>query len=290
MATSNEHEYEMSYKGNNPLLKTYVPGNNVFSPTFKERRTFNDSLDALYQLTMQNGGRLDEEQVWEYLSSIYDSAGYTDYETMYNEWYNQNATTLFSPEAFANYRQNEATSAINNLRNAFNFQPIENQLNEQGLNADYARQLAALNEASQIQYNTSMNELARAENEMYRSIGLSQMQYERDIAKRRQQALKSGMSTAQLAAQEQSNILAAQTGATQIAQNYANQRYNTITQFAGSASQNYANVLGNQIGWNQNVAGQNASNLNNYNTGLMNAYAQLYAADRQLDATRISKE
>lgn len=161
------------------------------------------------------------------------------------------------------------------LMNAFNkYQPDTMNVDPTtGLSNQYQTYLDALNAASNQQYNIAMQELDVAENQMLRSIGLSQRQMERDIAKRRQQALKSGMSTAQLAAQEQQNILAAQTGATQIAQQYADQRYGTINQFAGSAAQNYANVLGQQT---ESLV--NAQN-NSYNN-LMSAWAQMYAADK----------
>lgn len=268
----------------------YKPSSNVFRPTFKELETFNNAIPELINMTIENGGKLSDSQVWNYLSEIYDSSGYTDYETMYNEWYQQNYDELFTPEKIAEGKAAITQRNVGALANAIEFNPITQDLNSMGLNVDYARQLQALNQSTAAQYEASMNELARAENDMYRSIGMSQMQYERDIAKRRQQALKSGMSTAQLAAQEQANILAAQTGATQIAQNYMNQRYNTINSFAGRGAQNYAQVLANQINWNQNVATQNAANQVNYNSALMNLYGQTYAADTQLTATKYSTD
>ena len=269
---------------------TYMPSEDVYSPTWNEVHTFNNAIPDLIRMTIENGGKLSNSQVWNYLSEIYDSSGYTDYETMYNEWYNQNRDTLFNDDTIAAYKAAQTKREVNALADAIEFNPITQELNSMGLNVDYARQLEALNQSTSAQYEASMNELARAENDMYRSIGMSQMQYERDIAKRRQQALKSGMSTAQLAAQEQANILAAQTGATQIAQNYMNQRYNTINSFAGKGAQNYAQVLANQINWNQNIATQNAANQVNYNSALMNLYGQTYAADKQLESTKYSMD
>ena len=177
------------------------------------------------------------------------------------EQYKSYVRTMFDTD-YA--KQVQITNDVDALMNAF-----KQQVNpETGLTNEYQSYLDALNAASQDQYNIAMQELDVAENQMLRSVGLSQRQMERDIAKRRQQALKSGMSTAQLAAQEQQNILAAQTGATQIAQQYADQRYNTINQFAGAQSQNYANVLGQQVDMQNNT----------YNN-LMSVWAQKYAAD-----------
>lgn len=184
------------------------------------------------------------------LKNHYDKALTLNYENKYGK------------EDYVNRMQMQ--NDVDALMNAF-----KQQINpETGLTNEYQSYLDALNAASQDQYNIAMQELDVAENQMLRSVGLSQRQMERDIAKRRQQALKSGMSTAQLAAQEQQNILAAQTGATQIAQQYADQRYNTINQFAGAQSQNYANVLGQQVDMQNNT----------YNN-LMNVWAQKYAAD-----------
>jgi hypothetical protein len=106
---------------------------------------------------------------------------------------------------------------------------------------------------------------------MYRAVGLSQRQMERDIAKRRQQALKSGMSTAQLAAQEQQNILAMQTGASAIAQDYAKQRYDTINSFAGVQERNYLDALTQQTNKSQDFANIMAQ-----------VYPQFFAADKTL--------
>lgn len=238
----------------------------------EQQSLFNSKLNEIADATIKKGQPLSNKE----LKSIIGKHNYhwirdDLYDNMYNQFVSENYGSLFGNEA----SQMSMNKNIGMLMDAFNkYQPDTMNVDPTtGLSNQYQTYLDALNAASNQQYNIAMQELDVAENQMLRSIGLSQRQMERDIAKRRQQALKSGMSTAQLAAQEQQNILAAQTGATQIAQQYADQRYGTINQFAGSAAQNYANVLGQQT---ESLV--NAQN-NSYNN-LMSAWAQMYAADK----------
>ena len=230
----------------------------LLSPVFEinrqvNRNTYNNQssifdkyMNTIASETIRKGSKLSKEE----LQNIIGANNYKWYrddqfDTLYDEFVSNNYDILFSEEA----RQQQMSSEVQMFMNAFKQQTNP----ETGLTNEYQSYLDALNAASQDQYNIAMQELDVAENQMLRSIGLSQRQMERDIAKRRQQALKSGMSTAQLAAQEQQNILAAQTCATQIAQQYTDQRYNTINQFAGAQSQNYANVLGQQVNAQNNI-------------------------------------
>lgn len=272
----------------NIVTKKYsVHGKNV------ARRDWNDFMNTeygqqvLYEATLKNGGKLSKSQ----LSSLIGGSTRLGERknrvkklmSYYDDWYALNYEN-FTNAAITEYNAQQYQQGLDDyLANANMPEYLQNDLNDIGLNNDYQTYLDALNAQSEQEYNTSMQELNRAENEMYRSIGLSQRQFERDIAKRRQQALKSGMSTAQLAAQEQQNILAAQTGATQIAQDYANQRYNTINQFANSRAQNYTNTLGQQLQYN---TGALATNRANWASGLLQAYAQKYAADKEVEASK----
>ena len=234
-----------------------------------------NNMDILMDATKRKGSSLTYDEI----KRLANPSKEWDLEYMYDLLVSQNYDALFGDGA----RQEKIDWATQAFANAMNNIGAGNQqleIPEAGtLGADYQEYLNALNAVSDEKYNTALSEIQRSENDMYRAIGLSQRQMERDIAKRRQQALKSGMSTAQLAAQEQQNLLAAQTGATQIAQQYADQRYSAINQFAGANAQNYASALQSQIGWNQQAATANQAANNTWAQTMANAYAQFYSSD-----------
>lgn len=250
----------------------------------KQIDLFNTKLNEIAEATIRKGSKLSNDELKDIIGSSNWSWYYNDaFDDAYDTFVSDNYNALFSSEVQDAYNASQMKSSIGALQNAFSgLEPkaLTQNLNAAGLNTDYQTYLDALNAVSEQQYKTAMNELSIAENEMYRAIGLSQRQMERDIAKRRQQALKSGMSTAQLAAQEQQNILAAQTGAAQIAQQYADQRYSTINQFAGVNAQNYADTLANQIQYTQNLNQFNAQQSANWSAALAEAFPQYYAADQ----------
>lgn len=251
---------------------------------YNQEKIFRQYLDAILQKTREEGRRLENKELRDIIGEDNWTAGDDYYDSLYRAYINSDPSLLSSaPVAEAEQNAMAASMSIEALQQAFSgLQPqaITQQLNEQGLNADYQMYLDALNNTADIQYQTAMDELAREEGMVLRSIGLSQRQMERDIAKRRQQALKSGMSTAQLAAQEQQNILAMQTGAAQIAQQYADQRYSTINQFAGTQAQNYADVLSQQMQYSQGLEQFNAQQSANWASALTQAFPQYYAADK----------
>ena len=250
----------------------------------KQIDLFNTKLNEIAEATIRKGSKLSNDELKDIIGPNNWSWYYNDaFDDAYDTFVSDNYNALFSSEVQNAYNASQMKSSIGALQNAFSGlepQALTQDLNAAGLNTDYQTYLDALNAVSEQQYQTAMNELSIAENEMYRAIGLSQRQMERDIAKRRQQALKSGMSTAQLAAQEQQNILAAQTGAAQIAQQYADQRYSTINQFAGVNAQNYADTLANQIQYTQNLNQFNAQQSANWSAALAEAFPQYYAADQ----------
>ena len=88
------------------------------------------------------------------------------------------------------------------------------------------------------QRNAATQSLGRIEQSMYDIIGRNQLQSERDISQRRMQAVRSGMSSSQLAALELQNIQASQIGAQQIAQQYDMQREEMMREFAGAEDLN----------------------------------------------------
>lgn len=250
----------------------------------KNEEIFRAYLNNIIEDTREKGERLTNKELKRITGSDHWSGRDDYFDSLYYAYLDAHPEILSDTSSFQ-AEQNAAAAgvSIEALQQVFagmQPSPITQQLNAQGLNTDYQAYLDALNTASDIQYQTAMDELAMAENQMYRSIGLSQRQMERDIAKRRQQALKSGMSTAQLAAQEQQNILAAQTGAAQIAQQYADQRYSTINQFAGTQAQNYANTLAQQTQYNQNLQQFNAQQSANWASALAQVFPQYYAADQ----------
>lgn len=79
--------------------------------------------------------------------------------------------------------------------------------------------------------------ISRLEGTMYDVLGREQLSREQDIKSRRTQALRSGMTSSQLAAQEMQNLLAGQVGAQQIAQQYDQQRFDYMTETAGAEDQ-----------------------------------------------------
>lgn len=232
----------------------------------------------LLEATLKKGAPLKRNEIKDVIPQSVWASMDSSKKKDYADWYNTNIASLTAEETqqmLAEFDNRQATAQMEQLTQTMNslYPSLDvTNVNEQGLNSYYQQYLDALNQTSQTQYNVAMDELARAENEMYRAVGLSQRQMERDIAKRRQQALKSGMSTAQLAAQEQQNILAAQTGASAIAQEYANQRYNTINSFAGVQGQNYLDALTQQTNQSQNFANTMAQ-----------VYPQYFAAKQSLE-------
>ena len=105
--------------------------------------------------------------------------------------------------------------------------------------------------------------LASAELDAYKMLGQQQLQLENQIAAQRMQALKSGVTSAQLASQELANMFAAQSSAQQVAQNVLARRADVANTF----NQQRAGVtdsLYNMLAHNQTTAA--------------NAYAQLGAA------------
>lgn len=98
----------------------------------------------------------------------------------------------------------------------------------------------ALNKYYQAQKEGALAATQSAELDLYRYIGLQQQQMEQKIRQRRLQALRSGATSAQLAAQELQTLLAAQQGAQAVAEDYLKQRAAIESQYAGYE---YANEI-----------------------------------------------
>ena len=92
--------------------------------------------------------------------------------------------------------------------------------------------------------------LSSMELDAYRQIGYQQQQLENQIAENRLKAIKSGTTSAQLAAQQLNNMFAAQTGAAEIANNAMNQRISSAQEYAARRASATENLY-NQINQNQ---------------------------------------
>lgn len=103
--------------------------------------------------------------------------------------------------------------------------------------------LSASNAAIGQQRQAGMGALSSVERDMYSILGQQQLQTERDISQRRMMALRSGQTSAQLAAQELQNIQTIALGAQQTAQQYDMQRQELMREFAGAESMNEAAIL-----------------------------------------------
>lgn len=84
--------------------------------------------------------------------------------------------------------------------------------------------------------------LSNAEIDAYKQIGYQQQELENTIAENRMKALKSGTTSAQLAAQQLQNMFAAQSGAAQVAGNVMNQRISNAQNFANQRTQAYSGL------------------------------------------------
>ena len=110
---------------------------------------------------------------------------------------------------------------------------------------------------------SSQAALAGSEMEAYRALGQQQLQLENQIAEQRMHAIKSGVTSAQLASQELANIFAAQAGASQIAAQVMQNRVSAADTFAKQRASVESDLYG-MINANQQTAA--------------NAYTQLGAA------------
>lgn len=109
----------------------------------------------------------------------------------------------------------------------------------------------------------TMATMASSEMEAYRALGQQQMQLENQIAEQRMHAIKSGVTSAQLASQELANIFAAQTGASQIASQVMQNRAGAAETFAKQRAAVESDLYGMLVANQQTAA---------------NAYTQLGAA------------
>lgn len=192
-------------------------------------------------------------------------------------WFVQSVTGKQIGESFPQMEQDIKSGAVTNPNAAYQditsaeyLKQLQDQAyaNQVGLMTDpnsaqaqqYKQDLYAAIDAEQRQVNAS---LEQAELDAYRQIGYQQQELENQIAENRLKALKSGTTSAQLAAQQLNNMFAAQSGAAQIASNAMSQRVNNAQQYAAQRT---------------NVVNDLYSNVQANKQALLTAGAQNYAA------------
>lgn len=132
------------------------------------------------------------------------------------------------------------------------------------------------------QYEQDVNAtLASTELDAYRLLGQQQLELENQIASQRMQAIKSGVTSAQLASQELANMFAAQSAASQIAQQTMSnraQQYNTIAQQRASVEPDLYNMINSNQATGANVYAQLQAAQQSYNSYMNQPFAQYQAA------------
>lgn len=148
-------------------------------------------------------------------------------------------------------------------------------------NSEFAKQYQADMYSNINAYEQATNAtLASAELDAYKMLGQQQLQLENQIASQRMQALKSGVTSAQLASQELANMFAAQSSAQQVAQNVLAQRADSAATFnqqrAGVMTGLY-DILANNQTTQANAYAQLGAAQASYNSYMQQPYAQYQA-------------
>lgn len=148
----------------------------------------------------------------------------------------------------------------------------------------YKQDLYAAIDAEQREVNAS---LEQAELDAYKQIGYQQQALENQIAENRLKALKSGTTSAQLAAQQLNNMFAAQSGAAEIAANAMNQRLTSAQNYAAQRT-NVVNDMYNNIQANKQAlltsGAQNYAASTGYASYVNQQLANLQANQRALNS------
>lgn len=148
-------------------------------------------------------------------------------------------------------------------------------------NSEFAKQYQADMYGSINSYEQATNAtLASAELDAYKMLGQQQLQLENQIAAQRMQALKSGVTSAQLASQELANMFAAQSSAQQVAQNVLAQRAdvaNTFNQQRAGVTDSLYNMLANNQTTAANAYAQLGAAQASYNSYMQQPWAQYQA-------------
>lgn len=131
------------------------------------------------------------------------------------------------------------------------------------------------------QYEQDVNaSLASTELDAYRLLGQQQLELENQIASQRMKAIKSGVTSAQLASQELANMFAAQSAASSIAQQTMSnraQQYNTIAQQRASVESDLYNMINSNQSTGANVYAQLQAAQQSYNSYINQPFASYQA-------------
>lgn len=131
------------------------------------------------------------------------------------------------------------------------------------------------------QYEQDVNaSLASTELDAYRLLGQQQLELENQIASQRMQAIKSGVTSAQLASQELANMFAAQSAASSIAQQTMSnraQQYNTIAQQRASVESDLYGMINSNQATGANVYAQLQAAQQSYNSYMNQPFMQYQA-------------
>ena len=224
-----------------------------------------------YQEYIKNGGDPSANQLKRELENIMGSTNINNKIAYIEHVIDENIDKTGFDSAGTRYTTNEdgTVTPVSSNSSGFNSgldyykQLIEDSATT-NRNSEFAKQYQADMYSNINAYEQATNAtLASAELDAYKVLGQQQLQLENQIASQRMQALKSGVTSAQLASQELANMFAAQSSAQQIAQNVLAKRADSAATF----NQQRAGVM---TGLYDILA--------NNQTTQANAYAQLGAA------------
>lgn len=259
------------------LIKKYGENSieaNMIIPATDMNSLSRKEVMELITATKEKGDKLSQQEILDIVGDYYNA----DNKVAYYDHLLDSNTKVFGFDSRGksskqNYQQNEDGSyseidASEGISNASDSGVDEyKQLIQETLMTNSASQKAQQYQEDMYsainQYEAATNAaLAGSEMEAYRAIGQQQLQLENQIADQRMRAIKSGVTSAQLASQELANIFAAQSGASQIASQVMQNKVSSANTFAQQRAA---------------VSGDLYAMLNTNQQTAANAYAQLAA-------------
>ena len=237
-----------------------------------------------YQLYINEGGRPSDEELEKELKSIVGSGNFENKMAYLDYVIDENVDKTGFDSAGTRYTTNEdgTVTPVSSNNSGFDSgldyykQLIEDSATT-NRNSEFAKQYQADMYSNINAYEQATNAtLASAELDAYKMLGQQQLQLENQIASQRMQALKSGVTSAQLASQELANMFAAQSSAQQVAQNVLAQRADSAATFnqqrAGGMTGLY-DILANNQTTQANAYAQLGAAQASYNSYMQQPYA-----------------
>lgn len=241
-------------KGDHKVGRNFVDIGGVAAPTTNMASLSGYRMEQVIQATKRKGSKLSDSE----LKDIVGDLQFQNKAAWYDSLLDINRDTFgFGAEVAA--------------ADGHNMEPEKNPYD---MITDYNSKaaqdyLAQMDAATSEQESTYAQSLEAAELESYKQIGMMQQQLESQIAQQRQQALRSGTTSAQLAVQSLNQMFAAQQGAAQVGMQVGQARMENTKMFADQRAQTRMG-LGNLIQANK--------------SGLSQVGAQNYAAFSAWDA------